>query len=111
MLDSFKSPLALTGRVLLALMFVMSGFSKLGNIAGTAGYSASGGLPLPNKSTTEPAAPVLGSAAANTTRLMRACSSAIAHIAHGSSVTYIVHSSKRHWPSWVAASRNASTSA
>jgi putative oxidoreductase len=47
MLDSFKSPLALTGRVLLALMFVTSGFSKLGNIAGTAGYIASGGLPLP----------------------------------------------------------------
>lgn len=47
MLDSFKSPLAVTGRVLLALMFVMAGFSKLGNISGTAGYIASGGLPLP----------------------------------------------------------------
>ena len=47
MLDSFKSPLALIGRVLLALMFVMAGFSKLGNIDGTAGYIASGGLPFP----------------------------------------------------------------
>jgi putative oxidoreductase len=46
MLDSFKSPLAVTGRILLALMFVMSGFGKLGNIAGTAGYIASGGLPF-----------------------------------------------------------------
>jgi len=48
MLDSIKSPLALTGRILLALMFVLSGFSKLGNISGTAGYIASGGLPFPS---------------------------------------------------------------
>jgi putative oxidoreductase len=47
MLDSFKPPLALVGRVLLALMFVMAGVSKLSNIAGTAGYIASGGLPFP----------------------------------------------------------------
>jgi putative oxidoreductase len=46
MLDSFKSPLVVAGRILLALMFVMAGFSKLGNIAGTAGYIASGGLPM-----------------------------------------------------------------
>jgi putative oxidoreductase len=32
--------------VLLALMFVLAGFSKLGNIAGTAGYIASAGLPV-----------------------------------------------------------------
>ena len=48
MLDSFKSPLTLIGRVLLALMFVLSGASKLGNIGGTAGYIASGGLPFPS---------------------------------------------------------------
>ena len=48
MLESFKSPLALAGRILLALMFVMSGFGKLGNVAGTAGYIASGGLPFPS---------------------------------------------------------------
>ena len=47
MLDSFKSPLAVAGRVLLALMFVMAGISKLGNIGGTAGYIAGGGLPAP----------------------------------------------------------------
>jgi len=47
MLDSLKSPLAAAGRVLLALMFVMAGFSKLGNIGGTAAYIASGGLPMP----------------------------------------------------------------
>ena len=34
------------GRVLLALMFILAGFSKLGNIQGTAGYIASGGLPF-----------------------------------------------------------------
>jgi putative oxidoreductase len=48
MLESFRPPLAMTGRILLALMFVMSGFGKLGNIAGTAGYIASGGLPFPS---------------------------------------------------------------
>jgi putative oxidoreductase len=45
MLDSIKSPAVVIGRVLLALMFVLSGFGKLGNIAGTAGYIASSGLP------------------------------------------------------------------
>ena len=48
MLDSFKSPLTLAGRVLLALMFVWSGVSKLTNLDGTAGYIASGGLPMPD---------------------------------------------------------------
>lgn len=46
MSDSLKTPLVVVGRVLLALMFIMAGFSKLGNISGTAGYIASGGLPL-----------------------------------------------------------------
>ena len=45
MLDSIKPSIVVVGRVLLALMFVLSGFGKLGNIAGTAGYIASGGLP------------------------------------------------------------------
>jgi len=44
--DSLKTPLVVVGRVLLALMFIMAGFSKLGNISGTAGYIASVGLPL-----------------------------------------------------------------
>jgi putative oxidoreductase len=46
MIDSFKTPLVVIGRVLLALMFIMAGISKLGDISGTAGYIASGGLPM-----------------------------------------------------------------
>lgn len=46
MIDSFKTPLVIIGRVLLALMFVYAGFGKLTNIEGTAGYIASGGLPM-----------------------------------------------------------------
>lgn len=46
MIDSYKTPLVVVGRVLLALMFILAGFSKLGNIEGTAGYIASGGLPM-----------------------------------------------------------------
>jgi hypothetical protein len=41
----------------------------------------------PNTSSTEPAAPVRGSGAPNTTRARRACSMAPAHMAQGSSVT------------------------
>ncbi len=44
--DATKTPLVIAGRVLLALMFVLAGFSKLGNLEGTAGYIASGGLPM-----------------------------------------------------------------
>lgn len=33
-------------RLLLALMFVLAGFSKFANLQGTAGYIASGGLPM-----------------------------------------------------------------
>jgi putative oxidoreductase len=43
--DALKTPLAVAGRVLLALIFITSGFSKLGNLDGTAGYIASVGLP------------------------------------------------------------------
>lgn len=44
--DSLKTPLVVIGRVLLALMFIMAGYGKLSNISGTAGYIASGGLPM-----------------------------------------------------------------
>ena len=44
--DSLKTPLVVIGRVLLALMFIMAGYDKLSNISGTAGYIASGGLPM-----------------------------------------------------------------
>ncbi|WP_157268764.1 DoxX family protein [Azohydromonas aeria] len=43
---SLNQFLVLAGRVLLALIFVTSGFAKLGNLSGTAGYIASAGLPL-----------------------------------------------------------------
>lgn len=36
---------ALAGRFLLALIFVLSGFSKLTNLSGTAGYMAHAGMP------------------------------------------------------------------
>jgi putative oxidoreductase len=39
--------MALTGRVLIALLFVPSGWSKLVGFAGTVGYIASKGVPLP----------------------------------------------------------------
>jgi putative oxidoreductase len=39
--------LALTGRFLLAAIFVLSGLAKLGDPAGTAAYVASAGLPAP----------------------------------------------------------------
>lgn len=39
--------LAMVGRVLLAVIFVQSGFSKIAGFEGTAGYIASKGLPLP----------------------------------------------------------------
>ncbi len=39
--------LALIGRVLLALLFLDSGYGKIGGFAGTAGYIASQGLPIP----------------------------------------------------------------
>jgi putative oxidoreductase len=47
MFSSLQNPLSLIGRVLLALLFVPAGFSKIGGFAGTAGYIASKGVPLP----------------------------------------------------------------
>jgi len=41
------APVFLAARVLLALMFILAGFAKLGGLEGTAGYIASVGLPLP----------------------------------------------------------------
>lgn len=42
-----SSALPLAGRVLLCLIFVMSGINKLGNAEGTIGYIASAGVPEP----------------------------------------------------------------
>ncbi|MGH8830176.1 MAG: DoxX family protein [Polaromonas sp.] len=47
MFASLQNPLSLIGRVLLALLFVPAGFSKIGGFAGTVGYIASKGVPLP----------------------------------------------------------------
>jgi putative oxidoreductase len=47
MTDSLKTPLVVVGRVLLALIFVTSGYGKLADLEGTAGYIASVGLPWP----------------------------------------------------------------
>ena len=47
MLTSLQSPLALIGRLLLALVFLPAGISKISGFAGTAGYIASKGLPMP----------------------------------------------------------------
>ena len=41
--DSLKSSLAVVGRLLLALIFITSGFAKLGNLDGTAGYASATG--------------------------------------------------------------------
>lgn len=46
--DSYKAYVALLGRILLALMFIQSGFEKWLNIPGTAAYITSAGLPLPS---------------------------------------------------------------
>ena len=47
MFNALQNPLSLTGRILLALLFLPAGISKIGGFAGTAGYIASKGLPLP----------------------------------------------------------------
>ena len=47
MFTSLQNPLSLIGRVLLALLFVPAGFSKIAGFAGTVGYIASKGVPLP----------------------------------------------------------------
>ena len=45
--DSFGDVMALVGRVLIAFFFVPSGFGKLMGFAGTVGYIASKGVPVP----------------------------------------------------------------
>ena len=45
--SAVSAPIVIAARVLLALMFVLAGFSKFAGLEGTAGYIASKGLPLP----------------------------------------------------------------
>jgi putative oxidoreductase len=47
MFASLQNPLSLIGRILLALLFVPSGFGKIAAFAGTASYIASKGVPVP----------------------------------------------------------------
>jgi len=42
-----QNAVALAGRVLLAAIFVISGFNKIGGFEGVVGYIASKGLPMP----------------------------------------------------------------
>lgn len=44
-LNPAQNALALIGRILLAIVFVPAGFSKIGGFEGTVGYIASAGLP------------------------------------------------------------------
>lgn len=46
-MNTATNALALIGRILLALMFVLAGLDKIGGFAGTAAYIASKGLPVP----------------------------------------------------------------
>ena len=45
--QNYRNWVTLIGRVSLALIFVLAGFSKIGGFEGTVGYIASKGLPLP----------------------------------------------------------------
>ena len=47
MLNQLKNPLALIGRILIAVMFVPAGFQKVTGFADTVGYASSVGMPLP----------------------------------------------------------------
>lgn len=47
MIDKLQNPLAFTGRLLLAALFLPAGFDKLTGFAGTVGYISSVGLPMP----------------------------------------------------------------
>jgi putative oxidoreductase len=45
--NTLQTPIVLVGRVLLGLIFVLSGFGKLTGFDGAVGYVASYGLPMP----------------------------------------------------------------
>jgi putative oxidoreductase len=47
MFDKLQNPLALAGRLLLAVLFLPAGIGKLTGFAGTVGYISSVGLPMP----------------------------------------------------------------
>jgi len=45
---ALQNPLALVGRILLAILFIKYGFEKVTAFEGTVGYIASKGLPMPS---------------------------------------------------------------
>ena len=45
--NALQNPLTFLGRLLIAILFVPSGFGKIAGFAGTVGYVAAHGLPLP----------------------------------------------------------------
>lgn len=47
MFNKLQNPLALAGRLLLAVLFLPAGIGKLTGFAGTVGYISSVGLPMP----------------------------------------------------------------
>lgn len=47
MLAALQNPLALVGRILLAVLFVPAGLGKITDFAGSVGYATAMGLPLP----------------------------------------------------------------
>ncbi|WP_137917729.1 DoxX family protein [Hydrogenophaga sp. 2FB] len=46
-MNALQNPLALIGRILLAIMFVPAGFGKIAGFAGSVGYATAMGLPMP----------------------------------------------------------------
>ena len=46
-MNNLQNPLALIGRILLALIFIIAGYAKIGGFEGTVGYIASKGMPMP----------------------------------------------------------------
>jgi putative oxidoreductase len=44
---AFTNAAALVGRILIALIFLISGFNKIGGFSGVAGYIGAKGLPMP----------------------------------------------------------------
>ena len=47
MVATLQNPLALVGRILIALLFIPAGFGKISGFAGTVGYATSVGMPMP----------------------------------------------------------------
>ena len=47
MMNQYSNALALLGRILMALIFVVSGWGKIAGFAGTAAFMANRGLPAP----------------------------------------------------------------